>query len=210
MNIIECEQGTPEWYAARCGRVTASRVADIVRKTKSGISAMRNTYIGVLVAERLSGRVQETFQSAAMLHGHEAEDMAREFYGFMNDCEPERVGFVIHPRIEMAGASPDRLIGDRGLLEIKCPNSATHIETLLGAAIDPDYFKQMQWQMACTGRDWTDFCSFDPRMPGHLKMKVHRIIRDSDMIDELETAVFKFLTEVESKVSALNSLEAAA
>jgi putative phage-type endonuclease len=208
MRVIDCEQNSPEWHAARCGRVTASKVADIVRQTKTGVSAMRKTYMGVLVAERLSGRVQETFQSAAMLHGHEQEDEARKFYAFMNDCEPERVGFVIHPTIEMAGASPDRLITDRGLLEVKCPNSATHIETLLGAPIDPDYFKQMQWQMACTGREWTDYCSFDPRMPHHLKMKVHRIQRDNGLIAELEAAAVTFLREVEAKVEALNKLEA--
>jgi YqaJ-like viral recombinase domain len=125
----------------------------------------------------------------------------------MNDCEPERVGFVLHPTIEMAGASPDRLVGDLGLLEVKCPNSSTHIDTLLGAAIDPDYLKQMQWQMACTGRQWTDYCSFDPRMPDHLQMKVHRIARDPVMIAEMEKAAVEFLLEVDAKVAALNALE---
>lgn len=202
MKVVDCEQGSPEWHAARCGRVTASRVADIVRKTKSGVSASRNTYLGELVAERLSGAQSEGFKSKAMDHGNETEALACQFYGFMHDCDPVKIGFVIHPAIGMAGASPDRMIGE-GLLEIKCPNSATHIATLCGAPIDADYIKQMQWQMACTGRAWTDFASFDPRMPGDMQLHVRRVQRDDVMISALEKEVVTFLAEVDATISSL-------
>ncbi len=203
MKIIDCEQNTTEWHAARCGRVTASRVADIVRKTKTGVSASRATYKGELVAERLSGQVSSGFTSKAMDWGHEQEDKARDYYAFMRDVEPVKVGFVVHPTIEMAGASPDRLIGEDGQLEIKCPNSSTHIATLLGAPIEPDYLKQIQWQMACTGRKWTDFVSFDPRMPPDMQIHIQRVPRDPIQIAEFEHAVRLFLAEVESDMAAL-------
>ena len=133
MRVIDCEQGSPEWHTARAGRVTASRIADIMRKTKSGVSAMRATYMGELVAERLSGTVNvQSFKSAAMEWGTETEDQARAHYGFIHDVEPVKVGLVLHPTIDMAAASPDRLVGDDGLIEIKCPNSSGHIATLLG------------------------------------------------------------------------------
>ena len=203
MKIIDCIQGSPEWHAARCGRVTASRVCDIMRKTKSGVSATRNTYMGELIAERLSGNVAETYTSKAMEFGKETEDKARAFYGFMHDVDPVAVGLVLHPTIDMAAASPDRLIGTDGLIEIKCPNSATHIATLLGAAIDPDYIKQMQWQMACTERTWCDFVSFDPRMPADMQMHDERVQRDGVAIAEMFVAVETFLAELDSKLDAL-------
>lgn len=206
MKIIDCEQGSDEWHAARCGRATASRICDIMRKTKTGVSAMRETYAGELVAERFSGRVAETFKSKAMEWGTETEDQARAYYAFINDIQPARVGLVIHPTIEMSAASPDRLVGDVGLLEIKCPNSATHIRTLKGAPIDPDYVKQMQWQMACTGRAWCDYCSFDPRFPAEMAMKVVRVQRDELMIAEMTAAVTSFLSEVDALVADLTAL----
>lgn len=203
MKIIECLQGSPEWHAARCGRVTASRVADIMRTTKSGVSASRNTYLGELVAERLSGVVAEGFKSKAMEWGNETEEKARDFYAFMRNIEPVAVGLVIHPTIEMAAASPDRLIGDDGLLEVKCPNSATHIATLRGAPIDPDYIKQMQWQMACTERDWCDWVSFDPRLPPDMQMVVRRVKRDPVLIADMQRAVTTFLQEVDEAIADL-------
>jgi putative phage-type endonuclease len=205
MRLIDCEQNTPEWHAARCGRVTASRIADIMRKTKTGVSKMRQTYAGELVAERLSGIQQETFVSKPMQWGKDTEDTAREVYGFLHNVVPARIGFVVHPGFEMAGASPDSLVGDDGQIEIKCPNSSTHIETLEGAEIDPDYMKQMQWGMACTGRAWCDFVSFDPRFPPAMQMAVRRVERDRDLILELETEVAKFLAEVDAMVQRLRA-----
>lgn len=210
MNVIDCEQNTPEWHAARCGRVTASRVADIVRKGKGGPSKMRETYAGELVAERLSGyQAEGGFTSAAMQWGKDHEDEAAANYAFMHDVAVSKVGIVIHPRIEMAAASPDRLAGDDGLLEIKCPNTATHIATLLGARIDPDYEKQIQWQLACTDRKWCDFISFDPRLPVEMQMAVKRYERDPIVIADLEREVAGFLIDVDRTVAELQKRYAA-
>jgi putative phage-type endonuclease len=203
MKIIDVEQGSAEWHAARCGRVTASRIADIVRKTKTGISKMRQTYAGELIAERLSGVQESSFTSPAMQWGKETEAKARATYAFMHDAEVMKVGLVVHPKIDMAAASPDSLVGQDGMLEVKCPQSATHIATLLGAEIDPDYYKQMQWGLACTERQWCDFVSFDPRMPGHMALYTQRIVRDQALIDELTAAVIAFLGEVDKTIAAL-------
>ena len=197
MKIIDCEQGTPEWHAARCGKATASRISDIVRKTKTGVSASRNTYLGELVAERLSGFQAEGFTSAAMQWGKEQEAAAREMYAFATGATLRTVGFIDHGSIEWAGFSPDALANDDGLIEIKCPNSATHIASLLGAPIDPDYVKQMQWAMACTGFGWCDWISFDPRMPPEMQLHVRRVKRDPVLIAELESETRQFLIEVE-------------
>lgn len=204
--IIMCEQGSPEWHSHRCGRVTGSRVPDVVRKGRNGTpSKMRETYGGEIIAERLSG-VQDSngFVSPAMQWGKDTEAKGRVTYAFMHDVEPIQVGFVIHPTLEMAGASPDSLIGDDGGLEIKCPNTSTHIDTLLGAEIDPDYVKQMQWNMACTGRAWWDFVSFDPRLPPAMQLHVRRVRRDDGAIRELESAVRQFIAEIDAKIAALS------
>ncbi len=197
------EQGTPEWHALRVGKATASRVADIIRKTKSGVSASRARYMGELVAERLTGRPTESFKSADMDWGHATEAEAREVYAFERDATLEAVAFVDHPTIPMAGASPDRLVSTDGLLEIKCPATHTHLATLLGASIESDYLTQMQWQMACTGRQWCDFVSYDPRLPGEMALFVKRVQRDEAVIRELEAEVSKFLNEVSTTVSKL-------
>ena len=204
LRIIDCIQNTPEWHAARCGRVTGSRIADIVRKTKTGVSKMRATYMGDLIAERLSQHQSgDGFVSPAMQWGKDCEDKARATYAFMHDVEPVRVGFIVHPTIEMAGASPDSLIGDDGGAEFKCPNSSTHVDSLLGADIDPDYVKQCQWNMACAGRAWWDWASFDPRLPPAMQLHVRRIYRDDKLIAELEAAVIEFIKELEAKLEAL-------
>jgi len=204
MRIIECEQGSPEWLAARAGRVTASRVADIMRKTSQGkVSAKRQTYLGEIVAERLSGQPIETFTSKAMQWGKDVEEESRRTYAFMHGVEVQQIGFAVHGKIEMAGASPDGLIGDDGLIETKSPESKTHIESLLGAPIDPDYVTQMQWQMAVTGRKWCDWISYDPRFPPEMQMHVRRVVRDPVVIVDLERAVTQFLAEVDDTVRRL-------
>jgi putative phage-type endonuclease len=197
-------QGSEEWRLARCGWVGASRVADIIAKTKSGWSASRANYMAQLIAERLTGKPMETFTSEAMQWGTETEDKARTIYAFMYDAEIEQTGFVKHPRIPMAGASPDGFIGDAGLLEIKCPNTATHIDTLLGHSVPGKYVTQMQFQMACTGRSWCDFVSYDPRLPEHMSLFVHRVPRDDRLIGELEDQVERFLAELDAKLTQLN------
>ncbi len=201
----DIEQGTPEWFAARCGRVTASRVADIIAKTKSGYSTSRANYAAQLVTERLTGTVAESYSNAAMAWGTEKEPEAREAYAFQESVTVDQVGFVVHPVISLAGASPDGLVGDDGLVEIKCPNTATHIATLLDDTLADKYVVQMQWQMACTGRQWCDFVSFDPRMPIDMQLYVRRRARDNDRITDLEREASTFLDEVSATIDKLNA-----
>jgi putative phage-type endonuclease len=199
------DQRSAEWFAARVGKATASKIADIIAKTKSGVSASRSTYAGQLIAERLSGTPAEGFSNAAMQWGTDQEPAARDAYQMHRLCEVVEIGFADHPTIPMSGASPDGLVGDDGLVEIKCPNSATHIDTLLKKAIPSKYVTQMMWQMACTGRAWCDFASFDPRLPEHMQLIVIRLHRDDAMIAEIEAEVAKFLAEIDEKVAALRA-----
>ena len=199
------EQGSPEWFAARAGKVTASRVADIIAKTKSGYSASRANYMADLLVERLTGQKTEGFTSSAMQWGVDHEPAARDRYAFMRDVDVEETGFVIHPAIEQSGASPDGLCGDDGLIEIKCPNTATHIETLLNGEIPAKYITQMQWQMACTKRAWCDFVSYDPRLPSEMQLFIKRVYRSDETITELEREVLAFLSELETKQNELQA-----
>jgi putative phage-type endonuclease len=198
-------QGSPEWFAERLGKVTASRISDMMAKTKTGWGASRANYAAQLVAERLSGTQSETFTNAAMKWGTEMEPEARSAYAFYADCAVREVGFISHPSIPMAGASPDGHIGDDGSVEIKCPETKTHIETLLGGAIPSKYILQMQWQMACSGRQWCDFASYDPRMPEHMRLFVRRLARDNATIASLEAEVRTFLKEVDAQVLELRA-----
>jgi putative phage-type endonuclease len=199
-------QGSPEWFALRLGKVTASRVADIVAKTKSGYSASRANYMAQLVAERLTGTVAESYTNAAMQHGTETEPEARAAYEFYQGVTVQEVAFVTHPTIDQAGCSPDGLVVDDGLVEIKCPQTAGHLETLLGQAVPGKYDTQMQFQMACTGRKWCDFVSYDPRMPENMRLFIKRVPRDDARIKELESEIAAFLLEMAVKLSQLNSL----
>lgn len=198
------EQGSPEWFAARIGKVTASRVADIIARTKTGASASRANYMAQLVAERLTGNVAATFTSAEMNWGTATEPEARAAYAFRTDLDVVEVGFIEHPTIAMTGASPDGLVGADGLVEFKCPNTATHIDTLLGDPIPAKYITQTMWQMACCPeRRWCDWVSFDPRLPESMRLFVHRVPRDEVLIKSLERSVSEFLTELDEKVAAL-------
>lgn len=199
------EQRTEEWHAARLGKVTASRVADVVAKTKSGYGASRANYMAELVCERLTGRPGDFFQSAAMAWGTEQEPVARAAYEARTGNLVTEVGFVPHPTIPMAGASPDGLIGDIGLIEIKCPNTATHIETMLTGTVPEKYILQMMWQMACTGHMWCDFVSYDPRLPERMQLWIKRIDIDTFLINSIEVEVRKFLTELDLKVAQLEA-----
>lgn len=200
------EQGSAEWLAMRVGKVTASRVADVIAKTKTGPSASRANYLAQLVAERLTGTVAYSYSNDAMKWGTEKEPEARSAYELYQMAPVTSVGFVVHPTIDMSGASPDGLVGENGLLEIKCPAVATHIETLLGGGVPGKYVTQMQWQMACTGRAWCDFVSYDPRMPEDMRLFVKRVARNDETIDELEVAVRMFLSDVAATVSQLEKL----
>lgn len=203
-------QGSPEWHAARVGKVTASRVADVIAKTKTGVSASRKNYAAELVAERLTGKPAESYTNAAMQWGIDMEPQARVAYEFLHDAQVVQVGLIDHPTIPMSAASPDGLVGDAGLVEIKCPSTATHIETLLNKAVSDKYIVQMQWQMACTGRAWCDYVSYDPRMPEDMQLFVQRVTRDNVRIAELESEVRVFLEEVASTIVKLRKYAVAA
>lgn len=197
-------QGTDAWRTARLGCATASRIADIVAKTKSGASGTsRANYLAELVAERLTGVPAEHYLSAAMAHGTDTEPQARAAYAFTYGVDVEEVGFIAHPTIAMSGASPDGFVGPDALIEIKCPGIATHIETLRGGKIPDKYAVQMQWQMATTGRKHCDFVSFDPRLPANMQLFVLRVGRDDARIKDLEAQVRAFLAEVEAVVKDL-------
>jgi len=201
------EQGTDEWFAARIGKVTASRVADVIAKTKTGFSTSRDNYMAQLVCERLTGQKSESFTNAAMQWGTETEPLARLSYEVAQNVLVDEVGFVPHPSIIMAGASPDGLVGDDGLLEIKCPNTATHIETLLSQTVPGKYNTQMQFQMACTNRSWCDFVSFDNRLPSELQLFVKRVPRDNMYIRLMEEEIVKFLNELDIKIAQLMEIK---
>jgi putative phage-type endonuclease len=204
--MSEIIQGSDEWKQLRLGKVTASRVADVIAKTKTGYSASRANYLAQLIAERLTGTVAEAYTNAAMQHGTETEPEARAAYEFYQGVTVREVAFVPHPSIDQAGCSPDGLVGEDGLVEIKCPNTATHLETLLGQGIPSKYEAQIQFQMACTGRAWCDFVSYDPRMPENMRLFIRRVSRDPRRISDLETEIASFLLEMAVKLSQLNSL----
>ena len=204
------EQGTPEWFAQRLGKVTASRISDIIAKTKTGVAASRGNYLAQLVAERLTGQTADSFKSGAMQHGTETEPQARMAYEAETGLMVSEVAMIEHPTIAMSGASPDGLVGEDGLVEIKCPNTSTHIATLLADKAPSGYIPQMQWQMACTGRQWVDFVSFDPRMPDDMQLFIKRVPRDNALIAEYEAEVVKFLAEVQDTVDKLVALRRSA
>ncbi len=202
----EIEQRTDEWFAARLGKVTASKVADVMARTKTGYSASRENYMAQLVVEQITGTRQESFTNSAMQWGTDQEPFARGAYEAATGNMVEEVGFVNHPAIEMAGASPDGLVGDDGCVEIKCPNTATMIETLLTGTIPQKYFAQMQFQMACTGRAWCDYVVFDPRMPAKAQLFIKRVPRDDTFIADMEAEIKKFLAETAVKVDQLKQI----
>ena len=199
------EQRTPEWFQKRLGKVTASRIADLMAKTKTGTGASRANYMAQLVTERLTGTPTEGFQSPAMAWGTEQEAAARAAYSARMGVLVDEVDFVDHPTLQ-AGASPDGLVGEDGLIEIKCPNTATMLEWLEDRTIPAKYRLQMQWQMAVTGRDWCDFVAYDPRLPEHLQLLVIREPRNTDLVVEITREVTRVLAEVESKVAKLKEL----
>lgn len=199
------EQRTDDWFAARLGKVTASRVADVIAKTKTGYGAGRANYMADLVVERLTGQKASSFTNAAMEWGTEQEPNAKAAYAAKTGILVEDVGFIDHPTVAMSGASPDGFAED-GLIEVKCPNTATHLEYVLAELPPLKYFTQMQWQMACTGRPWCDFVSYDPRLPERLQLLVVRVPRDDDYIKILEQEVTTFLQELDDKLNKLEKV----
>jgi putative phage-type endonuclease len=193
-------QRTPEWHAFRLGRVTASRISDVMATIKSGEAITRRNYRAEKVLERISGKSQENnYQSGAMLAGIEREAQARIEYEFDQNCTVEEVGIIPHPTIQWAAASPDGLVGEHGLIEIKCPEASAFLDAMLGKDIPQKYADQMQWQMACSGRQWCDYVLYREGLP----LAMLRVERDDKRIAEIEAEVRKFLQEVEDTLEIL-------
>ena len=205
-NLLEITQGSDAWHQARLGKVTASRIADIIATTKSGYSASRANYEAQLICEILTGKPAESFTNAAMAWGTETEPLARAQYELKTGNIVNQIGFVVHSKIEQAGASPDGLVDNDGLIEIKCPNTSTHLDTLLSQKVPSKYITQMTWQMLCTGRKWCDFVSYDPRLPDNLQLFIQRIELDEEYGKKLESEVKAFLEEVNEKVEKLRKI----
>ncbi|ENL4830349.1 YqaJ viral recombinase family protein [Salmonella enterica subsp. enterica serovar Teko] len=205
------EQRTDAWYQARLGKVTASRLADVMAKTKSGYAASRQNYMAELICQRLTGKPEEGFTNAAMMRGTELEPVAREMYALNEfDAVISEVGLIDHPAIAGFAASPDGLVNDDGLIEIKCPNTWTHLQTLKTGTPKRQYLLQMHAQMMCTGRKWCDFVSFDDRLPPELAYFKTRINFDEVLAAEIEQEVVKFLTELETEIQNITHQESAA
>jgi len=201
------EQRTEEWFKQRLGKVTASAITNVIAKTKTGPSASRENYSTQLTLERLTGQQAEFYTNSAMEWGTATEPQARRAYEVYREVFVDEVGFIDHPTIAMSGASPDGFVGEDGLVEIKCPESKTQMETLLNQKVPTKYMPQMQWQMACTGRKWCDFVSYDPRMPANLQIFVQRVERNDDYIKMLEDEVQAFLAEIDQKVEILRNIK---
>lgn len=199
-------QGTEAWLRSRLGKVTASCIADVMAKTKTGWAATRLAYRSRLIIERLTNEPVDTYVNEDMRRGIEMEPEARTAYEFYQGCNVQQVGFVRHPTLSMAGCSPDGLVGDDGLVEFKVPRSHTHLETLLGREIPGKYQLQMLFQMACTGRKWADFVSYDPRFPEEMRLFVKRLERDDARIKDIEAHVECFLQEIDAAVAELTKL----
>jgi putative phage-type endonuclease len=198
------EQKTDDWYKARLGKVTASKVSAVLAKRDS---ATRADYLTDLVLERLTGNQQEFYQNEAMQWGTDTEPQARMAYEAFKCVLVDEMGFIDHHSIQYFGCSPDGLVGEDGLVEIKCPNSKTHISTLMSGKAPTKYIPQMQTQMAVMNRQWCDFVSFDPRLPEDLQLFVIRVNRDDEYIAKLEEEVTAFLEEVELTVTKLKGLK---
>lgn len=204
-------QRSPEWFAARCGKVTASRLYDVMTRTKSGYAASRQNYMAELICQRLTGKPEEGFTNAAMMRGTELEPVAREMYALNEfDAVISEVGLIDHPTIAGFAASPDGLVNDDGLIEIKCPNTWTHLQTLKTGVPKRQYLLQMHAQMMCTERKWCDFVSFDDRLPPELAYFKTRINFDEVLAEEIEQEVVKFLTELETEIQNITHQESAA
>ena len=202
-------QGTEEWFQQRLGKVTASRISDVIAKTKTGVSTSRQNYLIQLVSERLTGKKTDSFTNKAMEDGVEREPIARKLYESKTNSIVTEVGFFDHPVIKSSGASPDGAVNAEeegkyaGLIEIKCPIETTHTNTLMNKSVPSKYIPQMQWQLACTGAKWVDFVSYNPNFPNTMQIFVARVDRDNAYIAELEAEVLKFLDEVDQAILKL-------
>jgi len=196
--MIDVEQGSAEWIACRLGKITSSRISDILAKGKGDKpSVTRKNYMYQLLLERLTGEMADHYSSPEMQRGLEKEQSAADAYEAETYSIVTKCGFFESPDGVMSGSSPDRLVGDDGLIEIKNPNTSTHIETKMSGDIKREYILQMQHQMYCSGRKWVDFVSYDDRLPINLRLFIKRIDRDEKMIEEILSEVKLFLSELD-------------
>lgn len=204
-------QESQDWMAQRAGKFTASRASDLMAKTKSGPSASRANLLALLAVERLTGQCVEMYQNAAMSRGIDLEAEARDAYGFHEGVAVDESGFVAHPILPNTGCSPDGLLGDDGLLEIKCPSSMQkHLDALRTGAHAVEYRWQAQHQLMTTGRKWVAMASYDPRFPEGLQLAITRVERDEAAIAELAAEIRKADAEVEAMVEELHNMQKAA
>lgn len=204
LNYVDCQQGSAEWFSARTGCVTASRLSDVMAKLKNGASsAAREKYKMEMLTEILTGQIVEHYVSPAMDFGRENEGVARAQYEIAQGVEVDLIGFCYHPGVKRSGASPDGLVGKNGLVELKVPNTATHLGYLLSGVVPEEYKPQMFWQMACAQRDWCDFVSFDPRLPDDFSLFIVRLDWDEEVIRAMEAEVEKFIGEVNEMAEKL-------
>lgn len=201
------EQGSEAWKLLKVGKVSASRMADLLAKTKSGASASRAKYMAQLLCERMTGQPTEFFTTAAMQRGTEIEPIARAAYEAENLTSVEQIAWVEHPTIPFSGCSPDGLVGEHGLIEIKCKEIHNHLDSILNDRIDPDHQAQMMWQMCVTGRQWCDYVCFDDRAPEGLQLFVKRLHRDEEKIKQMEDEVRTFLKDLENMIQKLNEIK---
>jgi putative phage-type endonuclease len=198
-------QGSEEWRQARSGSIGASDAPSVVRRVKSGgFSADRESLLAVKVLERITNTPVEPYRSAAMLQGTAREPEARMTYALVKGVEVEEIALVPHPTIKGSHCSPDGLVGLDGLVEIKCPMAAQHLDTLLNGQISSDHLTQMMWQMACTGRAWDDFVSYSSDFPGPMQIWIKRVHRDAKRIAELEREIATFIKEIDQRVEQLS------
>jgi YqaJ-like recombinase protein len=200
---IDCVQGSREWLQARCGNVTASRCGDVVAMTKKGEAAARRDYRTEIISEILTGRPYPQYVTQEMRWGIEQEPFARAAYEMQRNVLVEICGFIPHPSIDRFGASSDGLVGDDGLVQIKCPNTTTHLSWLMAGVVPIEHMPQMLAEMSCTQRAWCDFVSYDPRLPEHLQLFVRRFERDAKLIAALEREVEHFNAEIDQVLHAL-------
>ena len=209
MRVLPHAQGTPEWLQARVGRITASRISAVLANGRDGKpSATRAAYMGELIAQRLTGQFEESYVNADMQRGTELEPAARAAYEVSRGVMVDEVGLVLHPKSDWFGASPDGVVGDEGLLEIKCPRTHVHIAYMLAGKPPAEYVPQMAWQAACCERKWVDFVSYDPKMPERLQLFVVRYTPEQAYLEAMEKAAEQFLAELEDKLAALQLLAA--
>ena len=201
---INLEQGSDEWKQARLGHVTASNMAEVMSKGKGlGEAVGRYKYKVRLVAERLTMTAGESYTNAAMQWGIEQEQFACIAYEAQKETFVDKIGFVLHPDIKWLGVSPDRIVGHEGLIEVKCPNTTTHLDYLFENKVPAEYYKQIQCQLWVTGRQWCDFVSYDPRLPKRNQLLIVRTERDESLIKEMEAQTLQFLAEVETLIIKL-------